>query len=559
MSISQYVSLDDGLSGMCPWPEEIYMFAPESAHEVVRQLESRYESMLESGKFEPFLYPWSTLGAGAVILFLLLDHRKSWLLQKLRLPVWLFNVVFSFYTVLYQRARNPAGSLGIGIISGWSILWTGVLLIFDDCQEDYMRIERRGISPADGKTVSNGSGRGISTATEGHQNNHIKSQLKSRQSMNGHAPTTDTKSSGTGEYFWQHYPTGSLLKRLDWVIDAFTTFRGTAWSWRVSGLAPPPEHVTSSPADPKPTPLSRPPIVRTFTDRRAILRHNTYLFVRNYLILDMLKSYVSHDRYFWGNTDAAGPAWLTVELHEPAVILLIRLLVALGLMKFALELIFSLGPIFFIAILPSNLFPVRAEAWVHPDQFGSISFVFTKGLAGWWGGFWHQTFRKGFEAPAQKVTALLGLEPRSVRGKTVQLFVAFTLSGLLHACGSTTQIGETSPLRGPFLFFITQAVGISLEMGMKMVAKQRGWDKNVPDWLGKLGNFVFAHAWLYLTAPLMVEDFAKGGVWLFEPVPFSIFRGPLGWGDKEDGFWRWHGTILSWHRGDTWWKTGIAL
>ncbi|KAF2226702.1 membrane bound O-acyl transferase family-domain-containing protein [Elsinoe ampelina] len=535
--------------------------APTSAHDAVRLLEARYESLLSSGKFEPFLYPWGTAGAAIIILFLLLDHRDSRLLQQLRIPVWLCNGVISLYAVFYQRARNPAGALGIGIISGWSMLWTGVLLVFNDCQRDYMRIERRIQSPPGSEPQSDGHGLGISTGRQVlGETNEGQPSLRPRPQANGLEPESKDGQPPSGKYFWQQYP-ASFTDRLDWVVDLFTTFRGTAWNWRVAGLAPPPKHVTSclTPESAAPEP-SRPPIVHTHPDRRSLLRHNLFIFLRNALILDILKTLVSHDPYFWGQVNTpVPPPYIPTALHFPAALRFFRLLIALGLMKFALQLIFSLGPLFFVGLLPPHLFPVRAEAWDHPDQFGPFSFVFTKGLAGWWGGFWHQTFRKGFEAPGQRAVEALGLEPRSLKGKVVQLFIAFGLSGLLHACGSMTEIGETRPLRGPFVFFLSQAVGITIEMGAKMWLKQKEWSQHIPSWLGQLGNFVFAHCWLYITAPWMVEDFSKGGVWLFEPLPVSIFRGPLRLGDAEDGFWRWHGTFAKWHTGDTWWKTGIAL
>lgn len=536
---------------------------PTSFHEVVQRLENQYEALLATGNYEPFLYPWGTVGAGVVILYLLLDHRQSWLLRQLRWPVWLFNVYQSLYTVLYLRARNPAGSLGVGIICGWSMLWTANMLIFDDCQRDYVRIEKRQEHLQAQDRTANGNGLGISTSINTNGSKEIDHQLKARSSINGHAPDSRAAPQ-TGMYFWQQYPTDSFYNRLDWVLDCFTTFRGTSWNWRISGLAPPPPEVESSLSNKsnadcsKPT---RPPIVPTFHNRTPLLRHNTYLFIRNVLFLDILKTLISHDPYFWGIVDTSKPPpYLPNILHSsPVAKQCARLLIALGAMKFALELIFTLGPLFFVGILGPSVISVRGEAWDHPDQFGSISFVYKKGLAGWWGGFWHQTFRKGFEAPGQKVVELLGLKQKSAGGRVVQLFVAFGLSGLLHACGSTTQIGETRPFGGPFLFFVSQAVGITLEMGLKMGAKRMGWDRYVPGWLGGVGNFVFAHWWLYLTAPLMVEDFAKGGVWLFEPLPVSLFRGPLRLGDKEDGFWRWTGTLITWHSGETWWKTGIAL
>lgn len=63
-----------------------------------------------------------------------------------------------------------------------------------------------------------------------------------------------------------------------------------------------------------------------------------------------------------------------------------------------------------------------------------------------------------------------------------------------------------------------------------------------------MGNWVGTVGWLYLTGPLLADDFARCGIWLFEPVPVSIVRGGLGerwwcWGGRwvglvNEGGWR---------------------
>ena len=72
------------------------------------------------------------------------------------------------------------------------------------------------------------------------------------------------------------------------------------------------------------------------------------------------------------------------------------------------------------------------------------------------------------------------------------------------------------------------------------------------------GNFAATYTWLYYTAPLLVDDFAKGGIWLFEPIPFSPLRG-LGFGAEGEGWWCWHGRLIGWHHGARWWQSGISF
>jgi hypothetical protein len=108
-------------------------------------------------------------------------------------------------------------------------------------------------------------------------------------------------------------------------------------------------------------------------------------------------------------------------------------------------------------------------------------------------------------------------------------------------------------------FFLLQAAGIFTEVATTQAAKSKGLGRNIPSWLRKIFTFVYVHVWFYYTAHLLCDDFAQGGVWLFEPVPVSLFRG-LGLGpDPRDGWWCWGGQLLRWHSGDRWWRSGIAL
>jgi hypothetical protein len=133
---------------------------------------------------------------------------------------------------------------------------------------------------------------------------------------------------------------------------------------------------------------------------------------------------------------------------------------------------------------------------------------------------------------------------------------------MVHACGSWTCWGdETRPLRGPMCFFLLQGVAIFVEGAVGQVLRRAGVAAKVPAWAMRVWTFCYVHVWFYFTAHLLCDDFARGGVWLFEPVPISLFRG-LGFGaDKRDGWWCWGGVekVVRWHRGDSWWTTGIAF
>lgn len=533
---------------------------PQTSHDVVRRLEARYHSQIATGQYQPFIYPWGTVGAALVILYLLIDHRRSPILRHCRFLAFAFICWFAFYTIRTCRALNPASAFGVGLINAWSILWCSVMLVFNDAQADFKRIERKERSLDRDGNQSNGT-----TAKAQDINDPVRKRTNGFPSEDK-VGSTQSPAQRSGTFAWQAYPVSPFLERMDWVADIFCNFRGMGWNWRISGLPPPPKHVqedlkhnNATEISDDNTHVSRMGIHR-YQTKSTLLRHNIYIFCRNYLILDLLKTLIAHDPYFWGlKNDPRAPGYLPQSLKSsPVAINSARLLISLSAIGLALQFIFSLGPIFFVGILGPSIIGARGEPWMYPAQFGSFSIVFEKGLAGWWGGWWHQTFRYGFEASSTRVVKLLGLDPKSQTAKFLSLAIAFALSGCLHACGSYTQIGDTRPLMGPLRFFLLQILGVTAQTQTTRWLGRMGVTQRLPGWVRKGTNFAYTHVWFYYTAPLLVDDFAAGGIWLFEPLPISPLRG-LGFGSKEDGWWCWSGQIARWHSGKNWWDTGIAL
>lgn len=518
--------------------------------------------MITTGGYHPILQPWSSLGLLVVCIYLLTDHRQAWLLRNLRFPVWLFNAALSWYMITCCRGRHPASTLGLGIVSAWSIIWTSVFLVFDDCQANYLRLQQRNKSSISDHEKSKANGEAslsdVDRITIDSSNGSIRKRGDGgkKQQPTSHASTS---LSTDKRYYWESYPISSLVERFDWMTDVLTDFRGISWNWRVSYLPPLPREVAESlhsettlvPRSQKP---SRPRMIRTFDDRSALLKHNLFLFIRAYLMLDLIKTVMLYDPYFWAHPSPSGPMYLPLSLRSsPIVVRIVRLLIGLGALRFVLEIIFSLGPLVFVGIL-GPISGIRSEPFLYPATFGPMNAVFSHGLAGWWGVFWHQTFRRGFEAPAAALLHAFSLSPRSGPGRAVQLIVAFGLSAFLHACGSLTLLGETRPLHGPAAFFMLQAVGVALQLAIGRI----GVVSRLPLRVRRWSNFLISLFWLYHTAGLLMDDFASGGIWLAEPIPVSFLRGALGLGEPGDGWWQWNG-LISWHQGKHWWQSGIPL
>ena len=145
------------------------------------------------------------------------------------------------------------------------------------------------------------------------------------------------------------------------------------------------------------------------------------------------------------------------------------------------------------------------------------------------------------------------------------VLTAFGLSALLHAAGSRTMLppipgATTRPFGGPGVFFGLQALGVITESVVtSWLKRQSCWEHTVPLGVKKVGTFAWVAGWMYWTAPLFVDDFTRGGIWLFEPVPWSAMA-VLGLREEGDARgWRWKGRNVFLWRGDVWWRSGVAV
>jgi hypothetical protein len=75
-----------------------------------------------------------------------------------------------------------------------------------------------------------------------------------------------------------------------------------------------------------------------------------------------------------------------------------------------------------------------------------------------------------------------------------------------------------------------------------------------PTSIRRTTNVCFVAFWLYTTGPFLTDDFARSGVWLFEPLPVSFMRGLTG-----QGWWKWGGRWAGWSDRPEWWLKGIAV
>jgi hypothetical protein len=493
-----------------------------------------------------------------------------------------------------------ANGYGIGLANLWCVVWTWAMMF--KREGEWRRVERVrvrvrvAVKPKmkeDRKEDKKGQINGFITTGRKEVDDVLRRRMgpvKPVENDRDQASDSDSNTpSYVYRYVWQPLPK-AYLHRLEWTFDLLTNFRGPGWNWRIAGMEP----LAASIQQDLDTPLSLPvdtmtkdipPPAPPHTDAlpaatKTLLAHTLLSFLHRYLALDALKVIMMRDPYFLGLisiTTNAPPDFLptypspalpypTILTTSPVLLKITRLTLSLLGVYYALTFIFTLGPLFFIFVLrPLHpyLHTPYAEPFLYPPLFGPLTSILDHGLTGVWSKWWHQMFRFGFTAPSTFVARKLGWDPKSPRAKALQLFTAFSLSGCLHGCSSYTQFAPTRPLSGPFLFFVLQALGIS---GQIYVAGVIAPKMRLPSFLRgvvarRATNLIFVLVWSYVTGPLLADDFARGGIWLFEPVPVSALRA-LGLGLREEGWWCWgRGRWGGWYedRRGRWWRSGIYV
>lgn len=541
-----------------------------SHRDVLAYNQKRYAQGVEDGWIVPTVYPAFSYGAGLLILFLLIPPTSRFHNRLTRYLTFAASAAWHIYMIRHCKGWGPSVSFGIGILSAYGVLYAAVLLVFNDAKADWKRVKREeawfskeirqrnqyeAVKPtANGDSLRQ---RKAQTSSEPSQDPRIQLSLEGPQRIIEERRIT---------YRWQPYPLDSFYERCEWVGDVLTTMRGVGWEWTISGLPSRPglvqlalraDAADQQQVEDKPT--SRNGISR-FDTYWSLMLHNAWLFTKGYVGIDILKTIMVHDPYFWGLVDRSPPNWLPHFIQVSWFwTRSYRLLICMSFIWLGLRTIYCWGPMFFVGLLGRAYIGANGEPWMYPDHYGSYSNVFTRGLAGWWGGWWHQVFRFGFQAGATWLTNdVLRLQARSMLSNVISLFVAFALSGFLHGSGSITMHGDTLPLRNSFTFFILQPIGIMLEVAWRQMLKKTGLASKIPWWVGWTISFVYVHLWFVMTGPLLTDDFSRGGLWLFEPVMFSPLRG-LGFGVEGDSFFCWGGKHFAWHSDSRWWMSGIAL
>ncbi|KAK4156936.1 membrane bound O-acyl transferase family-domain-containing protein [Chaetomidium leptoderma] len=546
-----------------------------------QQYRAAFGAALAAGEVKPLVIPWSLVGSFFLpLLYLSIPHTNRPWLYRMRWPVAAAVVYLNVGLMQTTSATNEAVAYATGLLAVWGTIWALRLLIFTRPQWEAARVERR--------------------LRRKEQEKPVAAMVAPDESVAAVLPAH--------EYVWRPFPaTAPFLSRLGWTADLLTSLRGAGWNFSIPAIPHPP--LPSKHLDGEPVRLDLIPLVsRTGTARSqtyaSFFRSRLLHFTLSYLTIDFLTTTIRQDPYF-----VLGPAY-TAHFHPlptlyttlpfpQLTIPLLRNVAALSGVIAGLHLYSSVLQLAIVFPL-RGLLGAGADLWQNPTLFGGFAAsVLDRGLAGFWGGWWHQTFRAGFVAPAR------WLLPRPHHHKRLrammEVVLAFFLSGVLHAAGGYTSItsfssGGRTWTRSPITFFLLQAVGVILQTTLSSLLPwqrrsfktttskttttttttptttnptpppkqhKKGIPPPPPRWLRQTTNLLFVLVWLQLTGWGLIDDMSRSAVWLFEPVPVSPFR-LLGLGvPGGDAWWRWDGEgygVRWWGGGQQrWWEAGVRL
>lgn len=533
-----------------------------SQHGTLEYLRLQYDSAIASGVKRPLLFPQVLFSLALQAGFLLIDHRRSRFLYELRWPVWLAIIAVEVSNIRHRVSVDPAVSYVSGLASVYFLVWSTMWLILERPQFAAKRIERRrrkafqnGIRAASGGTTQE------SSETSGYKMNENGNSLKRQNGYAATLPTineglTETEDSkGEWEYYWQPYP-DALGERLAWVLDLTFSIRGRGWSFSIPTNPALPEDVAASLGEAvseSDKGLTSRTGIKCFRTRRELARYVIPMFILCYLILDVCKFQIIHDPFYrTGDDSLPAPAYL--EGFSPFLVNRIRRnTLALALVTF-IQFHTLLVPIVASLLLGPSILGIRGEPWMYVTTWGNASIILDKGLAGYWGSWWHQTFRAGLTAPTNYLIRKGWLRGNSIASQLVGITIAFIISGAMHAAGSFMHVLPTRPER-QLTFFLIQIVAVIVQT--LSCAVLRPLIERLPLWARRTGNGLLTYMWLYTTGPLFMNDMSAGGTWMYEPVLVSPLRW-MGLGPKGYGWWTWAHVDIGWHSGKHWWESGIG-
>lgn len=452
-----------------------------------------WQQAIASKEYLPFIFPYAILNY--CLLFGYLFYSRARFVESLRYVVFVAIAWLSIDIMARCRTLSLSYGVLVGIMSSWCMIWSATLMICHTPHRDFCRL--------------------VSVES------HVEQNDATSRKPNGPAQSVRrTKSTCPPGYTWEYMPY-PFWQRFTWTLDLMTSIRGLHWSFRSSNI-------------PRTTTFQK----STFKRRPFLATIGIILIV---LSLDAMNVIAKTDPYFWGHIPSSETYISIGHNYHVSITFLILMVVNLA--------DFNISYLLCVHVLDPSIVGKYSEPWMHSPAPGPFDAILNDGLRGFWNSWWHQMFRFGFLSPGFYLTDCLGIHRSSVTANALRLLVAFALSGFVHACGCYTQWPATSSPK-LFLSFMIQPVGIALQHFITMLL---GEDSKSD----RLFKPSFMVVWLSLTFGAAGDEYARGGMWLVEPLPFSPL-GLLGLGPLAGKGWLWRGMMPYVHRGDRRWESGLA-
>ncbi|KAK6079087.1 hypothetical protein SCUP515_04120 [Seiridium cupressi] len=570
---------------------------------------AQYREDVAAGNKIPFLFHLCFWGIFIIpILYLSIPHKRRPWLYHARWLVLALCTSINVWMVRSIVSANFAFAYGTGICAAWGTIWNLTLFVWTRPQWDAKRVQRypnprfgHAGEPGDNISVQNYS---APVATQNGKGGSTNGHVEVRQRKGQRSGDVDSRTGATKDeaqekemlvyvekaleragceksgdfaanlrelnrrqpfiYEWQEFPEdASFLTRLDWAFDIATTMRLTGWSWAIHVLPPyrPPPWFDQKKTYQAPLDFFPDRTSQGYTrchSRREFFRERLLLGILPcYIITDVCATLMTQDPYFvlGPNSLPLPPELRNMNPFGVVVLSFRRTLLSFVAIIAALRFAWDFGAIL-LAFLGAPVLRFRVDPWHLPSMTGSFQQVLDRGLAGFWGSWWHQTFRFGFAAPTKWLIRNGYIRERSTAAAIVGALVAFVQSGFLHSMGSYTTVPKTHFWEPPIFFFLS-GIGTSLQSTLSKTFKTQ--IESMPRWGRRAGNLLFAMVWLHFSSKFLLDDFGRCGIWLWEPVPFSFAR-LFGYGVKGDHWWRWgRDDNPSWITGKHWWDSGIGI
>ncbi|KIK71659.1 hypothetical protein GYMLUDRAFT_104650, partial [Collybiopsis luxurians FD-317 M1] len=276
----------------------------------------------------------------------------------------------------------------------------------------------------------------------------------------------------------QSVSTASFRDRLLWSTKLVMTPRGIGWTHEPKNAIPP-----------RPKPQSRLSFIIFYQLPSTII---------TYILFDAFNLIMRNHPGFQTNGPSIADVGVLMRYLNVGIIAL-RLYYSFQLINKVISIAMTLVGLY------------RPEDW--PDMMGSWLDAYSVGR--FWGRTWHQMFRRLGTSPGNLIAhRWLRLTPRSTASTGVKLFIAFSISGLIHQIGDYSfqkrnhGEGDFWTAGGSMKFFVSQVAVIMIEARIIGFGKSIGIRDGI---LVRILGYMWTLSWFALALPMWVDPMHHNG------------------------------------------------